>query len=263
MRVNEYYFAKSVEDAFDKLHENPKNSLIAGGLWMKKTAQSYETLIDLSRLGLDKIEDKGSEIHVGALTTLRAFEESPLINSLNSGATAFGVREIMGVQFRNMATIGGSVFGRYPFSDVIASLLVLDVKLHFYPEATLTLEEYLSYKGKYDGILTHIIIKKEESKGYFKKVKTTALDFPLVNISISHRNKKFYIAVGSRPMLASLCHKAMDYMNSLSSIEEEDFKKAAEIAASELTFADSNNISKQYREDLTRVYVRRGLKEVY
>ena len=41
LRANNYYKAKSVEDAYAKLQENPSNAIIAGGLWMKKTGLSY------------------------------------------------------------------------------------------------------------------------------------------------------------------------------------------------------------------------------
>ena len=256
LRANNYYKAKSLEDAYAKLQENPKNAIIAGGLWMKKTGLSYETLIDLSELGLDKINEKNGYIHVGAMVSLRDFENSPLINSLFSGATAFGVREILGPAFRNSATIGGSIYGRYPFSDVIASLLPLDVKLVFYPKQEMSLEEYLNFKGKLNGILEEIIIKKEEGKGYFKKVKATPLDFPMINFSIVKRGGKNYIAIGSRPMVASLARKAME------AADKGNFEEAGNIAAEELSYLDSNNISKEYRQDLVRVYVRRGLEEV-
>ena len=35
------------------------------------------------------------------------------------------VRHIVGVQFRNCATVGGSVYGRFGFSDVLTLLLAL------------------------------------------------------------------------------------------------------------------------------------------
>ena len=256
LRANNYYKAKSLEDAYAKLQENPKNAIIAGGLWMKKTGLSYETLIDLSELGLDKISEKNGCIHVGAMVSLRDFENSPLINNLFSGATAFGVREVLGPAFRNSATIGGSIYGRYPFSDVIASLLPLDVKLVFYPKQEMSLEEYLNFKGKLNGILEEIIIKKEEGKGYFKKVKATALDFPMINFSIIKRNNKNYIAIGSRPLTAALAVKAMALA------DQGKFEEAADMAAQEFQYLDSSNISKEYRQDLVRVYVRRGLEEV-
>ena len=256
LRAKNYYKAPSVEEAYKMLQANPKNAIIAGGLWMKKTGLSYDTLIDLSECGLDKISEDKENIYVGAMVTLREFETNPLVNKLFSGATAFAVREIMGPAFRNMATIGGSIFGRFPFSDVIAGLLPLDVKVRLYPEQEMTLEELVNFKGKLNGIIKEIVIKKEEGKGYFKKVKTTALDFPMLNISIVKRNGKNYIAVGSRPATAALAYKAME------EADKGDFVKAGEVAANELMYLDSSNISKEYRQDLVKVYVRRGLEEV-
>ena len=256
LRAKNYYKAPSVEEAYKMLQANPKNAIIAGGLWMKKTGLSYDTLIDLSECGLDKITEDKENIYVGAMVTLREFETSPVINKLFSGATAFAVREIMGPAFRNMATIGGSIFGRFPFSDVIAGLLPLDVKVRLYPEQEMTLEELVNFKGKINGIIKEIVIKKEEGKGYFKKVKTTALDFPMLSISIIKRNGKNYIAIGSRPATAALAYKAME------EADKGDFVKAGEVAANELMYLDSSNISKEYRQDLVKVYVRRGLEEV-
>ena len=37
LRANNYYKATSLDDAYQKLKDNPKNAIIAGGLWMKKT----------------------------------------------------------------------------------------------------------------------------------------------------------------------------------------------------------------------------------
>ena len=256
LRANNYYKATSLDDAYQKLKDNPKNAIIAGGLWMKKTGLSYETLIDLSELHLDEIKVIKDEIHVGALVSLRDFETNPEIKKLNGGATSFGVSEVVGPAFRNTATIGGSIFGRFPFSDVIASLLPLEVTVKLYPEQSYSLEEFLNIKGKVDGILTEIVIKKEEGKGYFHKVKATSLDFPMVNISISKRNNKHYIAVGSRPLVASLARKAME------AADKGEFKEAAKLASEELSYLDSNNISKAYRQDLVKVYVLRGLEEV-
>lgn len=255
LRAKNYYRATSLEDAYNKLNENPKNAIVAGGLWMKKTGLQYDTLIDLADLKLDRIYEEGDKIHVGAMVSLRDFETNPLINKLFPSA-AFACREVMGPAFRNSATIGGSVYGRYPFSDVIAGLLPLDVKVRLYPKQEMSLEELLSIKGKIPGILEEIIVKKEETKGYFKKVKATALDFPMVNISIVKRNNKNYIAVGSRPMVASLAKKAME------AADKGNLEEAGNLAAEELSYLDSNNISKEYRQDLVRVYVRRGLEEV-
>ncbi len=262
MKVNEYYRASSLEDAYSKLQQSPKNVLLGGGLWLKKTAQSYDALIDLSCCELDKISETKEEVIVGSMVTQRDFENSPVVKSLFSDALAYSVREIMGVNFRNLATIGGSIMGRYPFSDVIAGLLPYDVSLEFYPKETMSLEDYLNFKGKKNSILVAVHIKKGSGKGYYKKAKTTALDFPIVNIAVSKVNNEYRIAVGARPMVGALAKEAMKYINSVSSPKKEDFEKAAELAVKELQFLDNKDSSAEYRYDLAKVYVRRGLEEV-
>ena len=258
MKVNEYYRASSLEDAYQKLQASPKNAIVAGGLWMKKMGQSYDSLIDLSKLGLDKISDASDEVIVGSMVSQRDFEDSKIVSFLFAGAPAFAVREVMGVNFRNLATIGGSIMGRYPFSDVITGLLPYDVELEFYPAQKMSLEEYLNYKGKLNAILVAVHIKKVEGKGFFKKVKTTALDFPIVNIAVAKVNKEYRVVVGARPMVAARSYKAMEYLNN----GGKDFAKAAELAVEELSFMDNKDASKEYRVDLAKVYVRRGLEEV-
>ena len=258
MKVNEYYRASSLEDAYQKLQASPKNTIVAGGLWMKKMGQSYDSLIDLSKLGLDKISETKDEIIVGSMVSQRDFEDSKIVSFLFAGAPAFAVREVMGVNFRNLATIGGSIMGRYPFSDVITGLLPYDVELEFYPAQKMSLEEYLNYKGKLNAILVAVHIKKCEGKGFFKKVKTTALDFPIVNIAVAKVNKEYRVVVGARPMVAARSYKAMEYLNN----GGKDFAKAAELAVEELSFMDNKDASKEYRVDLAKVYVRRGLEEV-
>ena len=258
MKVNEYYRASSLEDAYQKLQEDPRNVILAGGLWIKKMGQNYDALIDISTLGLNQISESKDEVVVGSMVTQRDFENSGVIQKLFNDASAFSTREVMGVNFRNLATIGGSIMGRYPFSDVITGLLPYDVTLEFYPKNSMSLEEYLNYKGKLNAILIAIHIKKGTGKGFYKKVKTTALDFPIVNIAVAKVNGEYRIAVGARPMVAALAKKAMEYLNS----GNKDFNKAAELAVEELQFMDNKDASKEYRIDLAKVYVRRGFEEV-
>ena len=53
------------------------------------------------------------------MVTLRDLELDPGLNSYTDGAARESVRHIVGVQFRNLATVGGSIYGRYGFSDVL------------------------------------------------------------------------------------------------------------------------------------------------
>ena len=253
MKAKSFQRVSSLEEAYKLVKESPRNKIVAGGLWLKKGNADADTLIDLSNLGLDKIEDKKEYVEVGALVTQRQFEQSDLVPEMAKEA----VHSIMGPAFRNIATIGGSVYGKFGFSDVITGLLGYQVELVFYPEATISLLDYVKKPGFYDGILTHIRIYKENLKGFFKKVGITALDYPILNVAVT-KGKEYRVVVGSRPFVAARCEKAETYLNE----GGKDFEKAAEIAVEELKFGDSIATKSEYRKHLALTYVRRGLEEV-
>ncbi len=253
MKAKSFQRVSSFEEAYKLVKESPRNKIVGGGLWLKKGGMDVDILIDLSQLGLDKIEDKKDYVEVGAMVTQREFEQSKLIPEMAREA----VKAIMGPGFRNVATIGGSVYGKYGFSDVVTGLLGYKVDLVFYPEAVVSLCEYVKKPGFFDGILTHIRIYKENLKGFFKKVGITALDYPIINVSVT-KGKEYRVAVGSRPLVGARCEKAEAYLNE----GGKDFAKAAEIAVEELNFGDSISTKGDYKKQLALTYVRRGLEEV-
>ena len=257
MKANSFVSVGSWQEAYKLLKASPKNKILGGGLWLKKGNAQVDTLIDLSRLNLNKIEDKGSFIEVGSMVTQRELEVSPIIKSFAGGVISEAVSKIMGPNFRNIATVGGSIYGKYGFSDLITVLLAFDVELQFYPAKKMSLDEYLKTPGFYDGILTHIRIRKQACKAFFKKVKATALDYPILNVCVT-KGDKYRVVVGSRPLVATTLVKTMEYLNNGGN----DFDKAAEIAVEEIKVGDSIATKGEYRKELTKVYVRRGLEEV-
>lgn len=263
MEVQHYLKPKTLKEAHEILLQNPKNILLGGGLWLKRSTPSAEVLIDLGGIGLDKIEDKGDCIEIGAMTTLRQLELNPLIQNLQEGLLIKAISQIVGVAFRNGATIGGSVVGRYAFSDILPPLLVLDTSLVFYPEEKIKLEEFLNRKGKLNSILTHIIIKKSNDSSFFKKVKMTAIGFPILNVAIAKEKGQVKIAIGSRPAVSALAKNAAKVVNEAASINDAIFEEASQISVEELSFASSINASEEYRKLLAKTYVYRGLKEVF
>ena len=86
----------------------------------------------LSALGLDTIEETDTEIRIGAMATLRDLETNTALNAYTAGAVREAVRHIVGVQFRNCATVGGSIYGRFGFSDVLTLFLALDCEVELY-----------------------------------------------------------------------------------------------------------------------------------
>ena len=108
LTINQYVRAKTLKEAYD-LCQNRSSVVIGGMLWLKMQNRSVDIAIDLCDLGLDKIEDKGDEIHIGAMVTLRQLELDQSLNEYTNHAIYESVKNIVGVQFRNLATIGGSL----------------------------------------------------------------------------------------------------------------------------------------------------------
>ena len=257
MKAKSYVSVGSWQEAYKLLKASPKNKIIGGGLWLKKGNAEVDTLIDLSKLGLNKIEDKGEYVEIGSMVTQRELEVSPLIKAFGGGVISDAVSQIMGPAFRNIATVGGSIFGKFGFSDLITVLLGFDVELQFYPNMKMKLEEYLAKAGYYDGILTHIRIRNRGEKAFFKKVKATALDYPILNVCVT-KTDKYRVVVGSRPLVATNLNKTCEYLNNGGT----DFDKASEIALEELKVGDSMATKSDYRKQLAKVYIKRGLEEV-
>lgn len=206
-----YIKVKSLQEAFE-LNKSRNNVIMGGLMWLKQSTKNINTLIDLSGLGLDEITDCDSTIEIGAMTSLRHVEKSKVLAASFGNYFEEALRSIVGVQFRNGATIGGSVFGRYGFSDVITALLVLDAEVVIYngEEVKVPLEKYISQK-KDNAVLVKLIVPKSPCLNAYESMRIVATDFPLITVSASFRPEnghrdtgKLCIAVGARPNIATL-----------------------------------------------------------
>ncbi len=262
VHVKEYYVATSLEDAHQRLKENPKNALLGGGTWMKYNNRTLNQLIDLSKLGLSAIEEDEKQITIGALTTLRDMEVHQSIKVLGDGFLSQALGSIMGVNFRHIATIGGSIFSKFSFSDILTPLLTLNASVKLYPDEIKPLEAFLEDKGDRTKILTHLIIEKQEGHGYFKKVAQVINDFCVVNVAI-FKEKETKIAVGGRPQRAKLTTEAMRMLKDSKTFDEVLFTTVAQQGVQELRFGEDDRGSESYRKLLAETYIARGLKEVY
>ncbi|MBN2605374.1 MAG: FAD binding domain-containing protein [Bacilli bacterium] len=262
MKIDHFYKASSIEDAYEVLTKNSKNAIIAGGAWMRLSSKEIDTAIDLSELGMDKVVVEDDFIIIGAMTTLHSVESNQDILQLGNGILSQAIHKIMGITIRNLATIGGSVIGKYGFSDILTPLLVLDTTLEFYRKGKISLEEFLDSKDKEPDILINILLKKQNTKGYFYKMKKNSLDFAVVNVAVSNTNGDYKIAVGARPSITHLAKEAMHFMNQQKVISDVVILEAVEIAMNEYKFGSNSRASEEYRKQIAAVYVQRGLNEV-
>lgn len=253
-----YVKAENIEEAYT-LNQNKNNKILGGMLWLRLGNNNYNTVIDISGLGLNQIEENEEEYKIGAMVTLRELETNVSLNEYTNNAISSAVRDIIGVQFRNLATIGGSIYGRFGFSDVLTILLSLDTYVELYKGGLVTLEEFS--KMKYDNdILMYIIIKKKPCKCVYNAVRIQRTDFPVLTCAVSNIAGEYRIAIGARPSKAVL-YKDDDNLLA-NGISEESSSKFAEKLAEIVPTTSNNRGSAEYRSKLVQALTKRGLLQL-
>ncbi len=257
--LKEYVPAQSIEEAYELLNKNKNNVVIGGLLWLKMGNKNYNIGIDLSQLSLNTIEEKKSSIEIGCMTTLRQIETSDILNSYFDGILAKSVENIVGVQFRNCATIGGSVYSRFGFSDILTALLALDSYVQMYQGGIMPLEQFINMSYEKD-ILMKIIIKKNGCKASYQNHRISATDLPVLVVAVSRWDSNWRISVGARPNRAALAVNTAKILPE--NPDNNDIKCACEQIIEEINFGTNLRGSEEYRKQLARVLFRRGVEEI-
>ncbi len=185
VRFKNYVKAGSLSEAYEL--NQKKSSIVGGGMmWLKLQNRVKMTLIDLSGLGLDTIEETDEEFRIGCMCTLRMLETHEGLNTYFQGVFKECTRAIVGVQFRNGATVGGSVFGRFGFSDIMTCLMALDTYVELYQGGVVSLKEFNHMKYDRD-ILVRIIIKKDGRRAAYAAQRRSGTDFPLIACCVAKK----------------------------------------------------------------------------
>src|SRR5699024_8806391 len=143
------------------------------------------------------------------MTTFGDIEHSKVLVTYFNNVLEKSIREIVGIQLRNIVTVGGTVYSRYGFSDLITGLLALDTKVNLYSQGSLSLEEFLKEGSKEKDILESITIKKDGRKANFLSMRNSTGDYAILNVAVSVLEGKHKIAVGARPGRGILATNAM------------------------------------------------------
>lgn len=250
--AKEYVKVESLKEAYER--NQKKSSMVVGGMmWLKMTNLYKMTVIDLSGLGLNQIEEDDQEFRIGCMCSLRQLETNEHLNQYFDGVFRECTRFIVGTQFRNTATVGGSVFGRYGFSDVLTCLMMLDTYVELYQGGIVPIQEFAERKKDRD-ILVRVIIKKDGRRSAYASQRQSKTDFPLIACGVAKKDDQYYIAVGARP------HKAK--LTVVPASQGTDVHQLALTAADQMEFQDNMRASGEYRKHLAEVYIRRLMEQL-
>ena len=259
MEIGRYERPKTIEEAYALIaaeHGLP----VAGGAWSHMMVKSVPLAVDLSGLSLRYIRDAGETVEIGAMATARDAETSSPLAAEFGPLFRDATSHLVGVQLRNIITLGGSVAGKYGFSDINTVLLALNAELYFHGGHRIDMESFLTAPRDKPFLLEKIVARKG-AKAAFQSLRATANDFAILNACAAYREGAWRIAVGARPAAARLGTEAARALGNEGRPSEAAARRAGEAAAAELGFGDDTRGSSTYRRSLCAVLVKRAILE--
>lgn len=254
-----------------------KAKVLAGGVdlipRMRQRKIKPECVVSLQRIpGLDYIEGNGAGLRIGALTTLRSIELSPIIQR-DYMILYEAIQGIASIQVKNMGTAVGNLCVATPASDVAPPLSVLGAKLRI---ASATPERIIPIENLFIGvnqtilqpgdIVTEILLPSLPAKTgcAFLKLVRTAADIAKVNVAVSvtitnNTCKEAKIALGSVAPTLIRAERAEEILRG-KRLDQEVIEAAAQAAEEAQPITDIRSTA-EYRKEMTEVLVRRAIEK--
>src|SRR5699024_62901 len=254
IQIQTYVQAQTLEEAW-QLNQKRSARILGGMLWLKMESLPISTAIDLCRLGLDAIEETEEQFTLGAMVTLRQIEQHAGLNAYAQGAAARAVQDIVGVQFRNMATLGGSLWSRFGFSDLLTWMLSMDTWVQLYRGGLVPLEQFAAMPYDRD-LLVRVIVYKRPGRFAYQAMRNQRTDIPVLNCAFSPMEGVCRAVVGARPGKAIVLRDEAGLL--AGGITPERARAFAQWAAERTPTGSNSRGSAAYRTHLVKVLVRRA-----
>lgn len=270
---NQYVRAQSLDEAYE-LYQKKPNFVLGGMLWLKMKNKTLGTAIDLCDLGLDQIDEDENEFRIGAYATLRQIETHEALNAYTHGAIAESVRHIVGVQFRNVATVGGSIWGRFGFSDVMTIFRALGAKVQLHKAGIMDLDEFAALPRTTRDVLVSVIVPKNAKGIVYLSQRNQSTDFPVLTCAVANRSGRYVAVIGASPYMAEPVWDEDGILDGMTGAEtagnvaltensenNEKIEKFAGYVAEHIRFGSNIRAGAEYREMICRVLTRRAVTQ--
>ncbi len=278
MNNPEYIAPESLGDALQiKQQEGEHARVIAGGtdliLRMRDQVFSPKLLVDLRRASLDTISCRAGEVRLGAYVTLSQILGDEQLAVLFP-ALLEACRQFAGPPIRNRATLGGNLANASPAADLAPPLMAYNASIILASSAgerVLPLAEFFTGPGqtviRANEILTQIrlpLMPPGTVARFIKLGQRRSMAISIINVSTrltlakqgTVNEARIVLGAAAPTPLRAVAAEAVLMGNELS----EDLVEEAAIAASkEISPITDVRASRNYREKMAQVLVRRAL----
>ena len=272
-----YFAPTDVGEALKFLAEyGEKATVLAGGTDLVPRINYYElrpdNLMDIGKLGLNFIEDKGSMVVVGATTTWNQVADSTILLE-KMGVLTGAAKQGACVAVRNAGTVGGNLVNASPAGDLTAVLLALDAELFLKSsdsERTVHIQDFFTGPGKSVRKANELLIEiripvPAGQTSFFKLGRRKAMTLSVANTCVhlvmdGNQCKNARISLGAMAPTPLRCVKAEAFIQG----KDVDAKVISDCAAEAV--AESNPIDDQratawYRQKAGKALVARALAQ--
>jgi len=268
---------KSLKDAVALLDSgDPTVRPMAGGtalmLMMKAGVFRPSKLVSLAGVKeLVSIASAGSELKIGAMTSLAALEKSDAVKK-HAPVITKTLRTLSNIRVRNVATVGGALAHADPHMDLPPVLIALGARVNVVgksgertiPVADLFAGYYETVLSKDELIASLIVPPRSDRRAVYLKVTTRAVhDWPALGVAVSvaadgKAIKDATIVVSAateKPARLGGAERATQGAS-----DDAAFRRAGDAAADEAELITDAQGSAAYKKQLLRVTVARALR---
>lgn len=281
MRPFEYFAPDTLEEVVTLLGRfNGRASLLAGGtdllVEIKEHVRKPDYVINLKKVpGLATLSyDEAAGLQIGALTTVREVEVSPIVRRKYAGL-AQAARELGSIQVRQRATVAGNICRASPSADTPPPLIAdkAQVKL-FGPngERVVPLEEFFTGPGRtvlaQDEIVVEISVPSpppRTGKVYIKHGRRKAMELATVGVAVA-LTLKDGICEEARIVLGAVAPTPIRAAGAEELLAGRQIDEKAAAAAAQEAMAAARPISDvrssaEYRREMVGVLTARAIRQ--
>jgi len=275
----------TLEEALTLLHDLGEDArVMAGGtalvIMLKQRLVMPDCLISLQKLrGLDQINATNGEMRLGALTTHRAVERSPVVRTrLPSLAETYA--HVATIRIRNVATVGGALAHADPNQDPPVTLMALDAQVRLTSTAGSRqvpiaefFSDYYETVRQPDELVTEVVVpalKPHSGSVYLKFLPRTADDYATVGVAAtvtldpaSGTCQDCRIAMGCVASTPVRALEAETLVRGGQHLTPELAREAGTLAQRVTDPISDTRGSAEYKRAMAGVFVRRALEQAW